>query len=74
MGTEHLEQTAVVLVVNAIKASHVTRRRGRVVRDVTQDTRGPTAMNVKYLLASIQCLLLMGINETFYMIIYLYDI
>lgn len=63
-----------VLVVNAIKASHVTRRRGRVVRDVTQDTRGPTAMNVKYILASIQLLLLMGINETFYMIIYLYDI
>lgn len=74
MGTEHLEQTAVVLVVNAIKASHVTRRRGRVVRDVTQDTRGPTAINVKYLLASIQLLLLIGINETFYMIIYLHDI
>lgn len=63
-----------VLVVNAIKASHVTRRRGRVVRDVTQDTRGPTATNVKYLLASIQLLLLIGINETFYMIIYLHDI
>lgn len=74
MGTEHLEQTAVVLVVNAIKASHVTRRRGRVVRDVTQDTRGPTAINVKYLLASIQLLLLIGINETFNMIIYLHDI
>lgn len=63
-----------VLVVNAIKASHVTRRRGRVVRDVTQDTRGPTAINVKYLLASIQLLFLIGINETFNMIIYLHDI
>lgn len=63
-----------VLVVNAIKASHVTRRRGRVVRDVIQDTRGPTAINVKYLLASIQLLLLIGINETFNMIIYLHDI
>lgn len=63
-----------VLVVNAIKASHVTRRRGRVVRDVTQDTRGPTAINVKYLLASIQLLILIGINETFNMIIYLHDI
>lgn len=63
-----------VLVVNAIKVSHVTRRRGRVVRDVTQDTRGPTAINVKYLLASIQLLLLIGINETFNMIIYLHDI
>lgn len=63
-----------VLVVNAIKASHVTRRRGRVVRDVTQDTRGPTAINVKYLLASIQLLLLIGINETFNMKIYLHDI
>lgn len=63
-----------VLVVNAIKASHVTRRRGHVVRDVTQDTRGPTAINVKYLLASIQLLLLIGINETFNMIIYLHDI
>lgn len=48
--TEHLEQIAAVPVVTAIKARHVTRRRGRVLRNVTQDTRGSTATKVRYLL------------------------
>lgn len=47
---EHLEQIVAVTVVTVIKARHVTRRRGRVVRDVTQDTMGCTAIKVRYLL------------------------
>lgn len=47
---EHLEQIVAVTVVTVIKARHVTRRRGRVVRGVTQDTMGCTAIKVRYLL------------------------
>lgn len=37
-----------VPVVAAIKDSHVTRRRGRVLKGVVPDTRGSIATNVKY--------------------------
>lgn len=44
--TELLEQIAEVRVVTAVKDSHVTRRRGRVLRNVTLDTRGSIATKV----------------------------
>lgn len=54
--TGHLEQIVVLPVVPAIKDSHVTRGRVCVLRDVTQDTMGSTATNVKYILTSIEVL------------------
>lgn len=53
---EHLEQIAMVPVVTAIKDSHVTRRRGRVLKGVVLDTRGSIATNVKYPLILIRVL------------------
>lgn len=63
MITEHLEQTAAVYVVTAIKDSHVTWRRGRVLRDVTMDTKGSIATKVRYLLASILLLFHKDLNN-----------
>lgn len=42
--TERMGQIAVVTVVTVIKDSHVTRRRGRVLRDVGLDMIGCTAI------------------------------
>lgn len=64
--TEHLEQVAAVPVVTVIKARHVTRRRGRVLRNVTQDTRGSTATKVRYLLIYIRVLFHIDLNELFF--------
>lgn len=63
--TEHLEQIVVVPVVTAIKDSHVTRGRACVLRDVTQDTMGSTATNVKYMFTSIEVLFYKELNEIF---------
>lgn len=61
--TEHLEQIVAVTVVTVIKARHVTRRRGRVVRGVTQDTMGCTATKVRYLLILFRVLFNIDVNE-----------
>lgn len=63
--TEHLERIAVVPVVTAIKDSHVTRRRGRVLRNVTLDTRDSTVTKVKLLLTSIRVLFHIDFNRIF---------
>lgn len=52
--TEHMEQIAKVTVVTVIKARHVTRRRGRVLWGVNQDTMGYTATNVRCLFILIR--------------------
>lgn len=49
-----MEQIAKVTVVTVIKARHVTRRRGRVLWGVNQDTMGYTATNVRYLFILIR--------------------
>lgn len=54
--TEHLEQIAAVFVVTAIKDSHVTLKRGRVLRNVTLDTKGSIVTKVRYMLTSIRVL------------------
>lgn len=53
MITDNLEQIAVILVVTVIKESHVTRRRGLVLKGVTLDTREFIATKVRYMLASL---------------------
>lgn len=61
--TERLEQIVAVTVVTVIKVRHVTRRRGRVVRGVTQDTMGCTATKVRYLLILFRVLFNIDVNE-----------
>lgn len=65
MTTEHMGQIAVKYVVTVIKDIHVTRRRGRVLRDVNLDMMGCTATKVRYLLTSIPVLFHIELNKTF---------
>lgn len=60
--TERLEQIVTITVVTVIKDSHVTWRRGRVLRGVTQDTMGFTATKVRYLLILIRVLFNVDLN------------